>query len=111
MLLMDKNNDKNYCINTHDRAIIQGYIPRCSYSEDMTSFLKAIDIHFFDFSTTLRNKSDRMHSTLLKRMDSKLNSFVKTRRSVKTIGYSRSFLKSEKKAGSYFFCYGTVYGL
>ena len=47
MLLTDKYADKiNGIITCNDRMIIQGYIPRWSYAEGMTGYLKANNIAF-----------------------------------------------------------------
>ena len=41
-LLTDKYADKNYgTITCYDRMIIQGYIPRWSYADGMTSYLNS----------------------------------------------------------------------
>ncbi len=50
MLLTDKYADKVYATLTcYDRMIIQGYIPRWSHAEGMTSYLNANGIRIFTY--------------------------------------------------------------
>ncbi len=52
MLLTDKYADKIYgTLTCYDRMIIQGYVPRWSYAEGMTSYLNVNNIRIFDYSS------------------------------------------------------------
>ena len=50
MLLTEKYSDKIAAVLTcYDRVIIQGVIPKWSYAQRMTAYLKANSIRIFDF--------------------------------------------------------------